>query len=58
MWKGVVGVCWQIVYCSRLNPGARGEHLTIQRSWLATRPLVKHICSVDLVQRWGYSPQL
>ena len=23
------------VYCSRLNPGARGEHLAIQLSWMA-----------------------
>ena len=22
-------------YCSRLNPGARGEHLAIQLSWMA-----------------------
>ena len=39
--------------CSRLNPGARGEHLTIQRSWLATRLLVKHVSPVHLLQRWG-----
>ena len=37
VWKGVVsGVCWQTVDCSQLNPGVRGEHLTIQHSWLAT----------------------
>ena len=32
------------------------KHLTIQRSWLATWLLVKHVCPDYLVERWGYSP--
>ena len=40
-------------YCSRLNPGARGEHLAIQLSWMAPWLLVKRVCPVHLVERWG-----
>ena len=32
------------------------KHLTIQRSWLVTWLLVKRVCPVYLVERWGYSP--
>ena len=39
--------------CSRLNPGARGEHLAIQLSWMAPWLLVKRVCPVHLVERWG-----
>ena len=45
-------------YCSRLNPGARGEHLAIQLSWIAPLLLVKRVCPVRLVERWGCSPGL
>ena len=39
--------------CSRLNPGAWGEHLAIQLSWMAPWLLVKRVCPVHLVERWG-----
>ena len=46
------------VYCLRLNPGARGEHLAIQLSWMDPWLLVKRVCPVHLVERWGCSPGL
>ena len=45
-------------YISRLNPGARGEHLAIQLSWMAPWLLVKRVCPVHLVERWGCSTGL
>ena len=44
---------YSVACCSRLNPGARGEHLAIQLSWMAPWLLVKRVCSVHLVERWG-----
>ena len=35
--------------CSRLNPGARGKHLTSQLSWVGARLLVKRVCPINLV---------
>ena len=40
------------VYCSRLNPGARGEHLAIQLSWIAPWLLVKRVCGKMGLQSW------
>ena len=53
--RDTIELSWYKCYadCSRLNPGARRKHLTIQRSWLATWLLVKHACPVHLVKRWG-----
>ena len=48
-------VCMYVVDYSQLNPGAQGEHLTIQGSWLAAWLLVKHVCPVHLVQWWGFN---
>ena len=31
----VIFIIYHHAYCSRLNPGARGEHLAIQLSWMA-----------------------
>ena len=38
--------------CSRLNLGARGEHLTSQLSWIAVWQFVKRVCPVHLVDRY------
>ena len=50
--------CGHNAYCLRLNPGARWEHLAIQLSWMAPWLLVKCVCPVHFVERWGCSPGL
>ena len=47
-----------IADCSRLNPGAWGEHLTIQLSYLASWLLVKRVCPVNLSDRCSYCPRM
>ena len=42
--------CWLL----RLNPGARGEHLTNQLSWVAARLLITRVCPVYLVKERCY----
>ena len=53
LWAILVCKIPQFTYCSRLNPGARGEDLAIQHSWMAPWLLVKCVCPVHLVERWG-----
>ena len=48
--KSYLWWCWLL----RLDPGAQGEHLTSQYSWVATWLLVTRVCLVYLMEERCY----